>query len=151
VATVNMFLNRASSWMDVDSYLPYEGKVELHNKRARTALLRIPKWVEMEEVKSFVNGHRARAARSQRYLVFEGLGKGDTIRLEFPNPESQEEYTINNTKYRMTFRGNTLIDIEPGTKDSKLVPAYQRSHYRQQKAPMRTATRFAAERILPLQ
>jgi hypothetical protein len=32
VATVNLFLNRASKWMDVDSYLPYEGKVELHNK-----------------------------------------------------------------------------------------------------------------------
>jgi hypothetical protein len=151
VATVNMFLNRASSWMDVDSYLPYEGKVELHNKQARTTLVRIPKWVELEEVKSFVKGNRARAARSQRYLVFEGLRNGDTIRLEFPNPESQEEYTINNTKYRMTFRGNTLIDIEPRTKDSKLVPAYQRAHYRQQKAPMRTVTRFAAERILPLQ
>src|SRR5205814_2933934 len=24
VATVNLFLNRASSWMDIDSYLPYE-------------------------------------------------------------------------------------------------------------------------------
>jgi hypothetical protein len=73
------------------------------------------------------------------------------IRLEFPNPESQGEYTINNTKYRMTFRGNTLIDIEPRASDSKLVPAYQREHYREQTAPMRTAMRFAAERILPLQ
>jgi hypothetical protein len=151
VATVNMFLNRASSWMDIDSYLPYEGKVELRNKQARTALVRIPNWVELEEVKSFVNGHGTRAARSQRYLVFDGLRSGDMIRLEFPNLDNQGEYTINNTKYRMTFRGNTLIDIEPRASDSKLLPAYQRGHYRQQRAPMRSAMRFAAERILPLQ
>jgi DUF1680 family protein len=151
VATVNMFLNRASTWMDIDSYLPYEGRVELHNKQARAALVRIPNWVEIEEVKSLVNGHNSRPARSQRYLAFEGLRRGDTIRLEFPNPESQGEYTINDTKYRMTFRGNTVIDIEPRTTDPKLVPAYQRDRYRQQKAPMRTAMRFAAERILPLQ
>src|SRR4029079_16103308 len=30
-AEVNLLLNRASSWVDVDSYLPYEGKVVLHN------------------------------------------------------------------------------------------------------------------------
>ena len=40
VATVNLFLNRASAWMDIDSYLPYEGKVVLHNKLARLA--RVP-------------------------------------------------------------------------------------------------------------
>ncbi|MFO1094303.1 MAG: hypothetical protein U0992_13505 [Planctomycetaceae bacterium] len=37
VATVNLFLNRASPWMDIDSHLPYAGKVVLHNKTAHTA------------------------------------------------------------------------------------------------------------------
>jgi hypothetical protein len=151
VATVNMFLNRASTWIDIDSYLPYEGKLELRNKQAKVALVRIPNWVEMEEVKSFINGERGHPARSQRHLVFEGLKKGDTIRLEFPNPESHEEHTINNTRYRMVFRGNTLIDIEPRAKDPKLVPIYQREFYKESRAPMRTVERFAAENILPLQ
>jgi hypothetical protein len=47
VATVNLFLNRASVWMDVDSYLPYEGKVVLHNKQARIAMVWMPGWVEL--------------------------------------------------------------------------------------------------------
>src|SRR5579864_5833018 len=85
VATVNLFLNRASKWMDVDSYLPYEGKIELHNKQAKTAMVRIPNWVELLEVRSFVDNTSARPARSGRYLVFEGLRSGTTIRLEFPN------------------------------------------------------------------
>src|SRR5207247_8970579 len=68
VATVNLFLNRASAWMDVDSYLPYEGKVELHNKLAKTALVRVPDWVDMDEVKSFVNDETVRPKASGRYL-----------------------------------------------------------------------------------
>ena len=27
----NLLLNRASPWMDIDSYIPYEGKVVLKN------------------------------------------------------------------------------------------------------------------------
>ena len=34
---VNLLLNRVSPWMDIDSYLPYEGKVVLHNKTAKAA------------------------------------------------------------------------------------------------------------------
>jgi len=94
VATVNLFLNRASKWMDIDSYLPYEGKVELHNKEARMALVRIPNWVEMNEVRCFVNGKPMDPGRSRRYLIFENLRQGETVRLEFPNPETKDEYTI---------------------------------------------------------
>ena len=46
VVQVNLLLNRASPWLDVDSYLPYEGKVVLRNKTARKAHVRIPSWVD---------------------------------------------------------------------------------------------------------
>jgi hypothetical protein len=39
VATVNLLLNRASTWLDIDSYLPYEGKVVLRNKAAQSVLV----------------------------------------------------------------------------------------------------------------
>jgi len=99
--------------MDIDSYLPYEGKVELRNKQARTALVRIPNWVDIREVKSFVNNTLAHPAGSGRYLVFDGLHKGTTIRLEFPNPETKEEHTIAGERYQVTLRGSTVMDIEP--------------------------------------
>jgi hypothetical protein len=151
VATVTLFLNRASSWMDIDSYLPYEGRVELHNKQARMALVRVPNWVELKEVRSFVNNGSARPATSGRYLVFADLQKGETIRLEFPNPESKEEHTIGGQRYQVSLRGSTVIDIQPRASDPGLVQLYQRSHYKAQTAPMRTVRRFAAEKILPLQ
>jgi hypothetical protein len=45
VAQVNLFLNRVSPWLDVESSLPYEGKVILRNKRANTILVRLPMWL----------------------------------------------------------------------------------------------------------
>ncbi|MBI4474004.1 MAG: hypothetical protein HY646_15150, partial [Acidobacteria bacterium] len=36
VVEINLLLNRASPWLDVDGYLPYEGRVVLQNKSART-------------------------------------------------------------------------------------------------------------------
>lgn len=151
VATVNLLLNRASSWMDIDSYLPYEGKVELHNKQARMALVRIPNWVEIREVKSFVNNAPARPASSGRYLVFDGLQQGTTIRLEFPNPEGIEEHTIGGGRYQVTLRGSTVIDIEPRPKNPGLIPLYQRSHYNAAKAPMHAVMRFVPDKLLPVQ
>jgi hypothetical protein len=151
VATVNLFLNRASSWMDIDSYLPYEGKVELHNKRARMALVRIPNWIDMKDVRAFVNGATVRPPTSGRYLVFDGLQKHQTIRLEFPNPESKEEHSIGGERLNVSFRGSTVLDIEPRPKDPGLIPLYQRTHYKAHKAPMRTVRRFVPDKILHLQ
>ena len=42
VAQVNLLLNRAASWLDVESYLPYEGRVVIRNKKARELSVRIP-------------------------------------------------------------------------------------------------------------
>src|SRR5207249_3763965 len=47
-ATVNLLLNRASPWVDVDSYLPYEGRIRLRNKTAKSLAVRIPGWVNLD-------------------------------------------------------------------------------------------------------
>ena len=35
-AIVNLLLNRASPWLDIDSYLPYDGHVKVQNKTAKS-------------------------------------------------------------------------------------------------------------------
>ena len=45
-AMVNLLLNRAGRLVDVDSYLPYEGKVIIRNKAARRVAVRVPSWVD---------------------------------------------------------------------------------------------------------
>ena len=44
-ATVNLRFNRAAAWLDSDCWLPYEGRVVVHNRKATSMLVRLPYWV----------------------------------------------------------------------------------------------------------
>ena len=57
-AQVNLLLNRASPWLDVDSYLPYEGKAVIKNKTAQRISIRIPSWIDRRSLRLDVNGQR---------------------------------------------------------------------------------------------
>ena len=150
VATVNLFLNRASDWMDIDSYLPYEGKVVLHNKKAHTALVRLPHWLERDQTKAYLDDQPINPTMSGPYLLFEKLDKG-TLRLEFPVPETTDRYTIGDREYTLKFRGSTLMDITPRSGNPAYFEYYSRKDKSATKAPMHTVTRFAAKKVLRLQ
>ena len=49
---MNLLLNRASPWLDVDSYLPYEGKMVIRNKTCERVSIRIPSWVDRSNWRS---------------------------------------------------------------------------------------------------
>ena len=136
--------------VDVDSYLPYEGKVVLRNKQAHTALVRIPGWVELGQVRNFVDGKPMHPPLAGRYEIFEGLKPNDEIRLEFRVKEEMDRYTIDDKEYHVTFRGSTVVDIDPRDTDAKDYPMYQRDSMKADKAPMREVKRFVADRIIPL-
>lgn len=168
VATVNLFLNRASPWLDVDSYLPYEGKVVLHNKQARIVLVRVPGWADANKFGCHLS-HASTAsspaggasgegepqaqavtpARAGNYLVFEGLAAGDTLTLEFPLSRSTDQYTIDGKKYTVTYKGSTIIDIGPRDEEDYL-QLYRRNAYEADKSPLRKVQRFVADRVVPL-
>src|SRR5262249_2882541 len=46
VLQVNLLLNRASRWADVNSHLPYTGRVDIRVKERNRLLVRIPEWVD---------------------------------------------------------------------------------------------------------
>jgi hypothetical protein len=93
-AQVNLLLNRASPWLDVESHLPYEGTVVLRNKTARTIAVRVPRWVDPAGVGCAVDGRRAEPGLLGRNLVFEGVRPGVEVRMEFPVLESEATYTV---------------------------------------------------------
>jgi hypothetical protein len=150
VATVNLFLNRASPWMDIDSYIPYEGKVVLHNKTAHTAMVRIPGWVEKEKVKTFVNDKPAKPATVNEYLMVASLKAGDTIRIEFPIHSSTSKYTFHGEEYSVEFRGNTVTNITPDDSPPNYYKYYPLTKYDSGKAPIKSVKRFAANSVIPL-
>lgn len=168
-AEVNLLLNRASPWLDIDSYLPYEGRVVIRNKQAETVAVQMPGWVDDGAVMCAVNGVAVKPGSIGGRLVFTGLKAGDEIVITFPVVESTETYTL---KWRQTefwkestdqgpnwvadehpkqltmkFRGNTLIDISP--RDEGLgFPLYQRAGLNATTAPMKQVERYIAPALV---
>lgn len=173
-ATINLLLNRASPWLDIDSYLPYEGKVVIRNKTAESIAVRIPQWVDLEAVSSMINssegGKQATGKRApfliDQYLTFPDVSAEDEIVIAFPMRERTEHYTLkwkddemwkestypgedwtseNPTRFTLHFRGNTLVDLSPRSERTGL-PLYQRDFLKKNdEAPMRTVTRFVGD------
>ena len=158
--TVNLLLNRASAWADVDSFLPYEGKVLIHVKDAQRVAVRLASWISRRELQTRVNGISREGVRLGIYLMIDDLNPGDTIALVFPVQESEATYTgnahrpgnstskVRETQYRCTFRGSTVVDISPRDDDPTTYPFYRRDHMRQDTAPMKSVTRFVPERTI---
>jgi hypothetical protein len=110
---VNLLLNRASPWLDVDSYLPVEGKVVLHIKRASRVAVRVPEWCVPFEVDVAVGDETRRPHVEGRYVHVDDLTPGDRVALEFPVPERTLRRTIAGQTYELRLRGSNVVAIEP--------------------------------------
>ena len=166
VAQVNLLLNRASPWLDLDSYLPYEGKVVLRNKTARKVNVRLSKWIDKAAVRARVNEREIPLEWLGNYLVIEGVAPCDVVTIEFPVAETTEPWTEETyeTTYTCEFRGNTLVDISPrfdrpahtmvGSDDGLAnvvatgYPLYLRDHMKAKAAPMTQVQRYVAPRLV---
>jgi hypothetical protein len=144
-ATVNLLLNRASSWLDVDSFLPYEGKVRITTHAARTVSTRIPSWIRIERVAASLDGRAVSPRRTGRYLVLDGLKPGQRIELRFDVPEEQCSYTAYDEAFSFRFRGSTVVGVTPARTEPGLYRFYDRDNMRTAKAPSKRVERFVAE------
>jgi hypothetical protein len=163
-ATINLLLNRASRWLDIDSYLPYEGKFVIRNKTAKSLAVRIPRWVDRKAVKTEVNGQPATTYWVGSHKMFPSLKGQDVITIRFPMVETREDYTLKwkrdgwwmegtnpgpNWKndhpevFTFYFKGNTVVDVSPRPKDSAY-PSFERAEYTKQQAPMIKVRRFVS-------
>lgn len=166
IAQVNLHLNRASPWIDLDSYLPYEGKVVLRNKTAQKAFVRLPVGASKQAVKCRVNQAEISLHWLNNYLLVENLAPRDVVAIEFPVRETEEAHTETayGQQYLCRFRGHTLVDIAPraqrpirtsDTSDDgsqftivKGYPLYLRASYKSQKAPQKRVQRYVSPVII---
>ena len=142
---VNLLLNRASPWLDVDSHLPYEGQVELKIKEAKEVAVRIPEWTNRQKVSCKVNGQAQEFSWSGNYVEVRNLKGGDTVSVEFPMREKTFFQVISGFPYKLTLKGNTVVDIDP---KGKINPIYQRDQYKQEKAPLKKVIRFVSRETI---
>jgi len=125
--SVNLLLNRASPWADVDSYIPYEGRVDVRMKQICNLEIRIPEWARPEETSCTVDGQSRELTFQGRYAQVGRVENGSQIVLTFPISERTVEATIGGIPYTLIIKGNDVVSIDP---PGELYPLYQRVHYR---------------------
>lgn len=139
---VNLLLNRASKWADVNSYLPYQGKLEIAMKASEDLAARIPSWVTDGLAQCRVNGKAKQASMDGRYLQVGQVHKGDKVEVEFPLLRETREIHAFKTPYTIDMKGFNVVEIWP---KNNICPFYGREDYRQDTPRFREIERFAAE------
>ena len=153
-AQVNLLLNRASPWLDLESHLPYEGRVVIRNKAARRIAVRIPAYVDRRKLECLRGGAQQRLSVTGGYQVFEGVKPGAVLELRFPLRDQTYVRTANAHKpdaeatYTLVLRANTLLDISPRDESLRNYPLYQRNHLRAAVAPTRAVRRSVVAQVV---
>ena len=142
---VNLLLNRASPWADVDSYVPYAGQVDIRVKRPVTLRVRLPEWARPRDLVTRVDGTVRETTQQGRYAVAGEVAPGQTVTCCFPLPNRTDHVHIEKRPYTLKRRGNDVIAIDP---PGRYLPLYQRQHYASGSPRFRRVERFIPERVV---
>jgi hypothetical protein len=143
---VNLLFNRASKWADIDSYIPYIGRVELKIKEPLSLEVRIPEWVKAGEAKCEVDSDARVIGYEGRYAQIGKVGRGQTVVVTFPISERTEKRRIEGYDYTFIVRGNDVVAADPS---GKYCPFYQRGHYRTGTPLYEKVRRFVSAQEVP--
>jgi hypothetical protein len=142
---VNLLLNRASPWADVDSSIPYDGRVDLKIKQSCQLSMRIPEWVKPGETKVRVDDVDRLSTWDGRYVVVGQVAPHNRVTLTFPISERIEKMRIQGKDYTLTVKGNDVVRIDP---PGRYCPLYQRGKYRDKNVHLAKMERFVAKQQL---
>ncbi len=148
---VNLLLNRASPWADVDSHIPYTGQVDVKIKKAVDLAVRIPEWVKPGATRCLVSGTKRALRFEGRYAQVGAVKPRDVVTLTFPIAEHTEtvwhpqDFEKQGQKYTLLVKGNTVVAIDP---PGRTCPFFQRGHYRDNSTRWRKIERFVSNERL---
>jgi len=139
---INLLLNRASRWADVDSYIPYQGRVEVKVKQPVELSMRIPEWVAPAETHCEVNESGRSLGWDGRYARVGAVKPDDLVTLIFPIAKRTDRVHIEKRPYALVRKGNEVISIDPPGRNC---PLYQRNHYSEDAPRWREVERFVTD------
>lgn len=133
---VNMALSRNSPWMEVISYQPYQGRLDLIIHDAPTLQVRIPEWVNENEIVVTTGEQTLKfQMMPNRYIQLQGLKPVDHLRVEYPLRQMHNEEMVSGQTYNVCWRGDTVVSVLP---EGKKYPLFVRNWMEKAEAPTLT-------------
>jgi hypothetical protein len=125
---INLLLSHASAGVEVVSYLPFEGRLDLYPKTAKRLFIRCPDWLRADSIKlEGAGGLRSDLDTKDRYLRISGARPGSKIVLQFDQPQERRTHLVAGKTYHALWYGDTVVELTPpGVK----YPTYERASFR---------------------
>ena len=155
LAEVNLWLNRRSPWLDVWSWLPYEGMLMVQNKGMQQIVVRKPGWARASQIACRINGQSATPAWAGNRMIFSNLRGNEQVTLEVPVEIDKASYSLVNINdpmhpegvFECEFKGNTALRVtrveagaDPG--DHNWYRLFRREEMRASHAPLKAAPAY---------
>ncbi|HEY3285290.1 MAG TPA: hypothetical protein VGN26_23710 [Armatimonadota bacterium] len=132
---VRMHFSVSTQNADVESHLPYEGRVVVRPKMAGTLRLRLPEGIPATDVTLEVNEALVPVRADGPYALVPDLVPGDQVVLRFPTPVMVRQEEVAGQVYTVTWKGNTVVRLEP---EGPGYPTYRREEHLSPHAPQAT-------------
>jgi hypothetical protein len=130
---VNLLISAISSSVEVASYLPYEGRLDLYASVSKQIRIRTPDWLQPNKVR--VSGSaRLQVEKQSSAILLKGAVAGDPITLQFEQPAVERTHTVAKREYRAVWRGDTVVRLLPV---GHPYPIFQRSALNSSVSPLK--------------
>ncbi|MAE64055.1 MAG: hypothetical protein CMJ18_07245 [Phycisphaeraceae bacterium] len=147
VTHVHLLMNRAGDVVDINSHIPYTGRVDFKVRKATALKIRLPEWVDTADVRLERSGQASNPAGFDgRYVETGNVEEGTTVTLSFPIAEETKQAVIERDTYYAVCKGNDVVEIDPG---GRIAPMYRREHYRENRTRWVEKARFVTSERLP--
>ncbi len=114
---VNMALDRDAQAATVRTHSPHTGKLEVTAGKEADFHIRPPAWAPQDQVVAKHNGNVIEADWYRNYVRFVGVSEGDTLTLEYPQPQFTQRVAVGEegkeSVYQAHWIGNDVVDITP--------------------------------------
>jgi len=118
---LNILMDREDPVLKLEHAQPAQGHLTVTAKEGFHLLVLNRSWWKTGELRASINGDSRRAAANGAYLDFGRLTAGDRLTLEYDLPELREPMHVNGRNYTVTWRGDTVVGIDP---PGQIMPLY---------------------------
>jgi hypothetical protein len=123
VVSVNLLIDRSTPDVIVQSSLPAEGVVSITARRPVVCRMRLPDWVDANEVEVTAGAERSAVSYDGGWLMLGALVPHLPVEVRFPVRHLSETVTVASDPYQIEWQGDTVVTVKP---EGGRYPIYQR-------------------------